>query len=559
MSHFHSAETNYNARRFTSAAKDYDLAYNGAKIAGNAKITKLSLDGLLASLGGNGVHKKTINKYLMNAYVAFVKDRPTAKENNKILQRLYSLHMDKKNIGKAEGVMYQFKTKFPNNHSTAEAMLAKIMDHYKNTNNEKEIIGWVKRINSGEFKVSRKYAKKIKLLLLTMQFDDIEKANTKGNKKKALQGYLKIYNAKESSKEAKKNAAYNVATLFHQLGDAERTYLWSIRALNLMSSKNTRRFESSFVTIATELFNRRRFVQAAKLNEVLLSKVCNKRSRNKNNFFKNANVIYLAENDYLASERIFRQAYKCRISKKIINQVVTEQIKYLVEIKSWAELEKKIEQHEKTSSLYASLIYPISVLSIAYSESGRSEKSVELIRKMLRTYSLAKKRNQTIELEALDAVAKIKLEKLKIEVTRLELITLKFPENKYNKLLQQKFAQLDRVTTDALNVLASGSGEGIISSYKILVASYDKMTSDITRFTPTGKSLGYIKGFKDSMKRLVEPISKKAREFRTEANRQISRSSILSSSNAWFLNKSSYDVEYFYPRGSILMDRGGNK
>ena len=150
---------------------------------------------------------------------------------------------------------------------------------------------------------------------------------------------------------------------------------------------------------------------------------------------------------------------------------------------------------------------------------------------MLRTYSLAKKRNQTIELEALDAVAKIKLEKLKIEVTRLELITLKFPENKYNKLLQQKFAQLDRVTTDALNVLASGSGEGIISSYKILVASYDKMTSDITRFTPTGKSLGYIKGFKDSMKRLVEPISKKAREFRTEANRQISRSSILSSSD----------------------------
>jgi tetratricopeptide (TPR) repeat protein len=559
MSDFHSAETNYNARSFTKALKKYHLAYNGAKLVGNKKIAKLSLDGLLASLGERGVRKETINKYLMPAYIAFVSDRPRAKENNKILQRLYSLHMDKKDIKEAEQVMILFKEKFPNDQQTSEAMLAQIMDHHRKLKNEKEIISWVRRINKGEFKVSRRYAKKVKLLLLTMQFDDIEKANNSGNKKVAMQGYFKIYKAVESSAEAKKNAAYNLATLFHQLADAERTYLWSKQALSMMKSNNVRRFESSFVTIATELFNRRRFSKAAKLNEILLQKLCIKRSRNKNNFFKNANVIYLANDDFIGSERIFKQAYKCKISKKIINEAVTEQIKYLVETEKWSLLETKINTHQRTTSLYAALIYPMSILSRAYRATGRIEKAENLERKLLKTYTLAKRRNQNIELEGLDAVAKLKLQQLKIQSQKLYATKLSFPENTYNKILQRKFSQLDKVTTDAMNVLESGSGEGIINSYLVLVSAYESMVKEITGFTPPGKSLAYVKGFQREMNQLVKPIEKKAREFRTEANRQISRSSILSTANAWFLNKASFNIKYFYNRGSVLMDRGGNK
>lgn len=559
MASFHAGETNFNAKKFNKAAADYEEAYRGAKAAGNKKVAKISLDGLLASLGNKGIKKATMDKYLVPAYRNFIEDRPTSKENYKIIQRLFSIHMEKKDIPKAEAALYDFKKRYPKDYSTQEAMMAKIMDYHKSRKDEQAILSWVRRINSGEFKVSKKYAEKVRLLLLTMQFDDVQKASRKGDKKSALVGYLKIYKAAESSPEARKNAAYNLATLFHQLGDSERTYSWSERALEQMTPRDIRKFESSFVTMATDLFNKRRFEQASKLNDLLFRKVCAQKSRNKDLFYKNANVIYLANNQFRKAEGLLKKAYSCRVKSKIIHESVEEQIKYLYENKRWNDLERKIEEHYQTSSLHAALIYPMSVLVEAYRESGRTKKANDMEGKMLATFEKASKRKQVIELEALDAVAKVKITKLFRERDALMSMRLKFPESSYNKILQDKFNQLDKVTTLALDVLAARSGEGIVTAYQVLVASYGSLASEIENFTPPGKSSGYVKGFKRSMRQLVSPLRKKEKEFRSSAVREINRSSILSKSNNWFLQKNDYTIEYLYPKGSVLMDRGGRR
>ncbi len=557
LSEFNAAETNFNAKSFNKSAALYDTAYKGAKAVGNHKIAKLSLDGLLLSLGGKGVRKKTTNKYLMRAYLSFVKDRPNAKENYKILQRIFSLEMANKKIKKAEKTLYNFKSKFPRDYKTQEAMLAKIMDYYKEKNNKKQIIVWVKRINQGDFKVSKKYANKVRSLLLTMQFDDVENASTRGDKKTAMIGYLEIFKAEESSREAKKNAAYNIATLFHQVGYPEKTFLWSERALGLMSAKDVKKFESSFVTITTGLFNRRKFKRSAKLNELLFKKTCRSKSRNKRIFYKNANVIYLADHNFRKSDEIVSMASNCGIQNNLEDESIIEQIKYLIENKNWSMLEKKIFLYKKRKSLYGGLLYPMSILLKSYKASGREDKAERLENRILKRYSLVK--NKSIELEALDAIANIKLKKLKKERDKLVSIQLSFPEKRYNQTLKNKFSQLDKLTSDSLKILESGSGEGIINSYKILVSSYEDLAQEIENFTPQGKSSEYVKGFKKSMKQLVRPIKKKTKDFRREALKQIMQSSILSSANGWFFKKGKIQVEYSYSKGSVLMDRGGYK
>ena len=559
MASFHAGETNFNAKRFNTAAVDYEVAYRGAKAAGNKKVTKISLDGLLASLGNKGISKKSLDKYLVGAYISFLNDRPKSKENYKILQRLFSIYMEKKQIDKAEKTLYDFKNKYPKDYSTQEAMIAKIMDYHKNKKNEKAVLDWVRKINRGEFKVSKKYADKVRMLLLTMQFNDVQKASNAGDKKTALIGYLKIYKAAESSKEARKNAAYNLATLFHQLGDSERTFSWSERSLEQMTPRDIKKFESSFVTMATDLFNKRRFQQAARLNDILFKKVCSQRSRNKNLFYKNANVIYLAMGEFRKAESLIKKAYTCRVSKKIIHESVQEQIRFLYESKKWNDLERKIGEHYQTTALHSSLIYPMSVLIDAYRESGRTKKASDMERKMIETYKKAKKRKQLIELEALDAIAQVKIKKLKKERDKLIYMKLKFPESSYNKILQDKFSQLDVLTTVALDVLESRSGEGIVTAYQVLVSSYANLAAEIENFTPTGKSSGYVKGFKRSMRQLVAPLRSKEKEFRRSAVREISRSSVLSTSNNWFLQKNNFIIEYQYPKGGVLMDRGGRR
>ena len=65
---------------------------------------------------------------------------------------------------------------FPRASATQEAMLAKIMDYYKDNKDAAGVRKWAKRIDRGDFQVSSKYAAKVKLLVLTMQFENVEKS-----------------------------------------------------------------------------------------------------------------------------------------------------------------------------------------------------------------------------------------------------------------------------------------------------------------------------------------------------------------------------------------------
>lgn len=440
-------------------------------------------------------------------------------------------------------------------------MLAQVMDHYKAANNEEMIKQYVQRIKRGEFKVSKKYAKQLHLLLLTMQFDDVEKLNSTGEKKQALVGYVQIYKAPESSEEARKNAAYNIATLFYQLGDAERTYKWSVEALNLMKSEDISKFESSFLAMATDIFGKRRFTEASTLNEKILDKICTKKSKNKNSFYKNAHVIYLADGNLPAARRVVAKGWKCKVPFSMIREGRIELIKYMTFNKNWGDLKGMIEAVKKDRRIIPAIIYPMAQLAEALKESGRLEDSRTVEREMIVFYKNAKKTRADIPLEGLDAIAEIMMSDLRIEVAKLQAIKLSFPENLYNQSLKEKFSQLDKVTSSALNVLGVGSGRGIVSSYKYLVESYEGLASDVRNFTPDGKSESYLESFKKGMTDLTEPILVKAAEFRREAVKQISSSSILSFKNNYFLQDKQLpvDARHFYSRGAVLMDRGGTK
>ena len=521
----------------------------------------MALNGLLASLGSKGVTEATKNRYLESAYLATVKTEPNSKRSYKIYQRLFSSYMEKKDVENGEKTLMAFKRNFPRDHKTQEAMLAQIMEYYKQNNDEDMIKNYVQRIGRGEFKVSKNYAKKLNMLLLTMQFDDVEKLNSTGEKKQALIGYVEIYKSPRSSNEARKNAAYNIATLFYQLGDAERTYKWAIESLNLMSNRDVSRFESSFLAMATDVFGKRRFNEAADLNSRLLGKVCKRRSRNKKNFFKNAHVIYLASGNLKQAKRIVDKGKSCRIPASFIREGQIDLIKYMASNKNWGQLQNRIKKVRNDSRIVPEIIYPMSLLAESLKASGRLEDGRAIESEIIKFYNKSKKRKKGIPLEGLDVVADMKLRTLRSEVTKLKSIKLTFPEKLYNDSLKKIFTQLDRVTSEALKILEVGSGRGIVAAYRSLVESYEGVVSQIREFTPPGKSDRYIKSFKKSMVDLTKPILVKSKDFRREAIGQVTRSNILSLDNSYFLQSKQLPLlpEHYFSRGAVLMDRGGRR
>ena len=558
---FHAAESLYASERFNDALPLYEQAQALATQAGDKKTRELAMTGLMASLGQKDVSKENEAKYLVEAFTVYLKANPRTQKSFTIYQRLFSAQMDKKDIASAEKTMVAFKQNFPEAVDKHEAMLARVIDYYKERNDKGNIKNWVSKIGSGEFQVSAPVAKKIRMLMLSMQFDNVEAATSQGDKSKALRLYVDIYKDKESSPEAKKNAAYNIMTLFYQLGDMPKMYAWGERALQHMNEDDVQKFEGSFLLVTAELYNRRQFKESAYLDEVILKKMCTQGSRNKDVFFKNAAIIHLAESRIEEAREITKNAARCGISPNVMVEVQLDILESLAETERWNSYEDQINQLEGNSKAWPELIRHMERLVSAYEGSGKSEKSAQLKARMMKLYEGCKKEKIDIPLLSLDAIARIRIDELHREEAVLDSIQLAFPEKTYNERLKAKFKQLDQLTTRALDILNIGSGVGIVQAYRILVENYRKTGNQIKDFVPPEKGPEYVESFRKGMTNIYASLFNKAEEFVVEARKQIDSSKILSSENNWFLMQgiSNFKPEYEYRPGGILMDRGGRR
>jgi Flp pilus assembly protein TadD len=128
-------------------------------------------------------------------------------------------------------------------------------------------------------------------------------------------------------------------------------------------------------------------------------------------------------------------------------------------------------------------------------------------------------------------------------------------------MLKNKFLKLDQLTSEAISIAEMGSGVGIVRAYRFVVSAHESLHDEIVAFTPPGKSEEYITSFKASMKKVADPLSVQAKDFRETAIKKIEKESILSADNSWFLVKNdfAFTPEYFSDRGASLMDVIGEK
>ncbi|MBL6990027.1 MAG: tetratricopeptide repeat protein [Bacteriovoracaceae bacterium] len=558
-SHFHAGETLYASRKFSDSIEQYNISLKGAQAKMDNKIAKLSLNGLMAALGQKNTRQSTKDKYLFIIYEEYLRTNPRSKKAYKIYQRLFSIYYDKKDMLNSESTLMNFKKHFPRALKTQEAMLARIMDYYKNKSDKAAVQKWATRIKKGEFLVSKKYGKKLNLLLITMQFENVENATSKGDKKGALAGYLQLYKSPQSDKSIKKNAAYNIAILFHELGDSKRTFGWAMRALDHMLVKDVKKFQDSFLKMASELFNRRQFKMSAQLNNRLLKTLCKTRSKNKKIFFKNANVIYLANNLTDQSSILIKNAAGCKIPHKYLKEAKFDLLKSLSDAKKWHEVKELLTAFESSKGNWPNLIYPTFRLYEAYNRIAQPKLAQIMKKRIMKYYRLSLRRKYPVPTEALNIIAQLKMPILQQKIDKLNSIKLSFPEKRYNRQLQAKFKQLERVTATSLEILHIGSGKGQIKTYRHLASSYQNFVDQIRSFTPPKKSKEYISSFKKSMVNITAPLLQKVKEYIKTARRKIKNKNILSEDNAWFFSgaNKAFDIEYNFPTGSVIMDRGG--
>lgn len=554
---FHGAETMYANGDDDLAAQAYVQALNLARKNGDTKYEEMSMDGLVSTLGRPGVSAATKDKYLEFAYIASIKKERNPKKRYTLYQRLFTLYADKKEYSRAEQALVAFRKEFPRAIGVQEAMLGKVIDHYRSLNDKNSVFQWVGRINSGEFVVSKQYAEKLRLIVLTLQFDSVEKYSSKGDKKRALQGYVEIYRNKLSPKESRKNAAYNITILFHELGHSEMTKRWAENTLELFDRDDMEKFGPTFLSIGNDFLNAQRLDDAYMIYRQGLEKLCYGKSKTEKTYFRNAHIVALAKGDSAAAKSVVALGYKCKIPASDLETAQMDIIRSHADENQLNDMLSEIDKVSKVAKLQGELIPFLEIYRKALASSGRNVSSIE--KRIINYYSQAKRRGYAIPVDALDSVAMIKAQDLEDYKNRLISIELKFPENVFNKSLQSKLAMLDRLTDKSKSVMSVGSGEGIAKAYRILVEAYLHVSEVVASFTPVGKSPEYVQSFKASMGQVAVPLKSKAEELRNEALAKAKSEDILSPDINFLhtMDRVPFGVEHHPSRQGVVMDRGG--
>lgn len=557
---FFQGETAYAANDFTTAIALYIKAYDDAKLTGETKIQTQSLEGMLSSLAQPGFNKAQAEKYYGPVYTRYLNTDRKSERANSIYVKLFNSQFDSGDIEASEKTMESFAVNFPEDYKTQEAMLAKIMEHYRNKKNYGKVKTYVADINQGKYKVSKKYADALRALMTKIQIEGVQSSLEKGDKDVALKGYHQIYKDPESTPKAKINAAYNLSALYYEMGESNQSYSWGVAAVKEMDAADVVKFSDSYLSIAAGLFLKQHFDQSSDLSYRVLAKVCKENSSNKSVAYKNAVFIALANNDLDKALEIKEFGKSCMIADTAVTEVTLELIKDLGKAKRWEQYEVQIVELEKNSKNYPFLIRPYEDLRKVYINLGDTNRAREIEDKQNKFYTQSKAQKLDVPVEALDLVAAKMLGSLAEKKERLAKIALRFPENEFNTAVKSKLQILDQMTGQVNSIQSLGSGRGIVDAYKYVIDAYEGFGQELKAFSPEGKSPEYVASFQKAMSDVYNPILSNARKQRNEVSKLIMENKILSRSNfAVLLNAEDSFKRYITTKQAILMDRGGKR
>lgn len=557
---FFQGETAFAAGDYKKAINLYIKSFDAAKASGESKILSQSLEGMLSSLGQDSFDKDSAEKYYIPVYTRFLSVDKKSERAKSIYVKLFNSQFSSGDVPAAEKTLATFADSFSKDFETQEAMLAKIMEHYRNKKDYSKVKTYIADINDGKYKVSKKYADALRALMTKIQIEGVQQSLEKGHKDVALKGYHKIYEDAESTPKAKVNAAYNLSALYYELGNASQSYLWGVTAVKEMDAPDVVKFSDSYLSISAGLFLKQHFEQSSDLSYRVLIKLCKENSSNKAVAYKNAVFIALANGDLDKALEIKEYGKSCLIPDAVISEVTMELIKDLGKAKRWEQFEAQVVELEKNSKNYPNLIKPYEDLRKVYANLGDTSKVREIEEKQNKFFTQSKAQKLDVPVEALDQIAFKMLGVLAERKQKLDQIVLRFPENEFNTAVKTKLQILDQMSAQVNNIQKTGSGKGIVDAYKYVIDAYEDFGVTLQAFSPEGKSPEYVASFQKAMSEVYKPILSNARKQRNEISKLIMENKILSRSNFSVLLDSQDNFKrYLTSKQAILMDRGGKR
>ncbi len=552
--YFYAAESLFGAGLYSQAIPYYYNGNKAAKDKNNKEIINLTSVGLLAALDKPGVSEGLKEQFTMPAYKLSLENDSKSDKASKIYQRMFKHYFSKKMIPDAEKTLMDYKDNFPNESGIIEAMIGQIIDYYKGIKNYPEVERWAKRVKSGEFKVSSKYTSQVQLTVVSTKLEKVEKA---ANKSEAIAGYLEIYNNDVATREARVNAAYNISTIYFEMGNPDLCYQWIEKSLTLMDLKSKQKYASSFQAMGKDFFGRRQFDRALSIYERVLEANCNSKSSINEELYSEIAYIEISNKNYSNAFNKIEKYKVCGISSSTLNALRADLLDDLVSNEQIGRFNDFYRVYQNDMSMASNLIKSLGDLMAFYLNEGLLDKADEVKNNIYNLYEKGRKAKHNFSSDARDVYAGLEIETLKREVDRMNGITLSFPEAVFQKSFKDKDKLMGSINKIFTRITSLGSGQANISAFRYMVHANRSFINSINQVSVPGDK-NYVDSFRKTMNGIISPINRQSIQFEAKAKELIDGGNILSKDNFFFLN-SNVVMDFDYEKSGILMEKGGSR
>jgi len=505
---YYQGETALSVKDEHSAIKSYVRAImTSKKLKKNDEFTKKSLEALLATIDDVELSKKLKNEYIIYTYKNYLKLYPVSDKSQALYQKLFNKYFELKRTKKATNIMLVYKENYKNDDKIHREMLTQLLDNYIKKKNTDMIAAWVTLIEKGFLNFNQDYIQNSIAILGDLLFERYHGLEKKGKVKEAMDGYEEIYESEKYPNKIKAEAAYAMSAALLDLNNADKSYKWLNKSLEIYAKKDLAKITASLFVMNKNYRLLQNFEQATELAKKTLKTFCDDKIEQKDGFYElmmeTTALTNISAKNYIALENEFKN---CQISDKTIKNMRETLLLGLIDVDKFQDAKEYFlslghtDTAKKVMANYARFKFFQSpeVLQNDINEIGKLNPDMKLL-ELISHFEQIKTFNE-------------KLKSFTVNFSHME----KFDANVFNSELEQYLSMVNEFTKEATLISKESTPEEIILSRENLNLPFKALQNAINSYEPKGVDIKYLQGFKTGMRQVSESLSSKVSQLDRE-------------------------------------------